>query len=56
MLVCVYVGGVEPLICLTKGTYIGKLEFFTVIHVGYCDFALGYVIVIVNVVRQHAHV
>jgi len=37
-------------------TYICKLEFLTVIHVGYSDFTLGYVIVVVNVIGEEAHV
>jgi len=36
-------------------TYICKLEFLTVIHVGYSYFTLGYVIVVVNVIGEEAH-
>ena len=36
-------------------SYIGVVHFFTVVHVGYCDFALANIVVIVNVVRQATH-
>lgn len=41
--------------CMLK-TYICQLEFLTVIHVGYSDFTLRHVIVIVNVIGQVAHI
>lgn len=40
----------------TVATYIGKLEFFTVIHVGHGNLTLRDIMVIVNIVRQEAHI
>jgi len=58
--VCVSVGEVYRYLCVSvfglATTYICKLEFLTVIHVGYSDFTLGYVIVVVNVIGEEAHV
>lgn len=40
----------------TAVTYICQLEFLRVIDTGHSDLALGYVKVVVNVIREQAHV
>lgn len=37
-------------------TYISQLEFFTIIHIGNCGLALGYVCVVINIVAQIADI
>lgn len=39
----------------TVVTYICQLEFLSVVDTGHSDLALGHVIVVVNVIREEAH-